>query len=313
MSILLVFNRHPARFLAALEAEAPKCAVHVWPTDVDPSAIRYIVAWKPAVGIIERFTQTQVIFSYGAGVDHLLLDPGLPKGVPIVRLVEPDLTQRMSEYVLLHTLMHHRRMTEYLELQRQGRWHEHWEPVTQDVRVGVMGLGVLGRAAAEKLRMFGYRVAGWSRTRRAAEGVECYAGMDELDAFLARTEILIALLPDTPATRGIIDARLIGKLATNPDLPGPVLINAGRGRLHVETDVIEALNSGALYAASLDVFEAEPLPAASPLWQHPRVVITPHNASNSPPAGVARYVLEQIARHERGLPLANVVDPAHGY
>jgi glyoxylate/hydroxypyruvate reductase A len=313
MTTLLAFNNRPDTFIQALNKMAPDRTFHVWPYDGDLTGIRYAIAWKPEPGIISRLPELEVIFSYGAGVDHVLLDPSLPPHVPVVRLVEPDLTQRMSEYVMLHTLLHHRRMTEYFALQKDARWREYWEPVTHEVRVGVMGLGVLGRDAAVKLEAFGYDVAGWSRSPRALDGIETFSGRDGLDAFLARTEILVVLLPLTSDTRGIIDKALLGRLAKNPDLPGPVLINAGRGGLHVEKDIIAALESGALYAASLDVFETEPLPGTSPLWKHPRVVITPHNASNSPPSGVARYVLDQMARHEKGLPLENVVDRARGY
>jgi glyoxylate/hydroxypyruvate reductase A len=314
MSLLIAFNNRPDRLLLALRKAAPSLAVAVWPDDTQAAqACRYVLAWKPPSGVIAKLPKLEVIFSYGAGVDHLTSDPSLPSNLPIVRLVEGELTRRMTEYVVLHTLLHHRRMTEYQALQREARWHEYWEPVTHNVRVGIMGLGVLGQDAASKLAGLGYQVAGWSRSRKRIDGIATFAGAAGLDSFLARTEILVVLLPLTAETTGIVDAKLLSKLARNPELPGPVLINAGRGGLQVGADILSALDNGTLYAASLDVFEEEPLPTQSPFWHHPRVIVTPHNASNSAPEGVARYVREQIARHERGEPLENVVDRAKGY
>ena len=176
-----------------------------------------------------------------------------------------------------------------------------------------MGLGVLGLDAVEKLKMLGYQVAGWSRSQKEIEGIECFSGADGLTPFLARTDILVCLLPHTPDTDGFVNTDLISSLAQDGTLPGPVLINAGRGRVQVEADILSALDDGTLWAASLDVFEEEPLPASSPLWTHPRVVITPHNASISDDRAVCRYVIDQIARHESGQPLQNVVDLKRGY
>ena len=234
--------------------------------------------------------------------------------MPLVRFVDPNLTMRMREYICLHVLTHQRRMLDYAELQRQATWQELWpQPVASDIRIGVMGLGVLGRDAAYHLACLGFDVAGWSRSEKSIEGIQCYHGADGLDEFLARTDILVSLLPLTPGTKGILNASLFAKLARDGQLPGPVLINAGRGGLQVEADIIVALDKGDLWAASLDVFEEEPLPPSSPLWKNPRVIVTPHNASISDNRAVARYVLEQIARHERGQPLDNIVDKGQGY
>jgi len=180
------------------------------------------------------------------------------------------------------------------------------------VRVGMLGFGVLGQDAARKLQALGFDVAGWSRSGRPVEGFRVYGG-GELDAFLARTDILVSLLPLTPDTHGILDRRLFAKLARHGRLGGPVLINAGRGGLQVEADILACLDDGTLKAAVLDVFETEPLPEDSPLWGHPAVTLTPHNAAVSEPEATARYIAEQIRRFERGEPLENVVDPSRGY
>jgi glyoxylate/hydroxypyruvate reductase A len=176
-----------------------------------------------------------------------------------------------------------------------------------------MGLGVLGSDAARKLKMMGFNVAGWSRSPRTLDGIQCFAGEAELEGFLARTDILVCLLPLTPGTRGLIDRKLIRSLAKDGPLGGPVIINAGRGEHQVERDIVAALDAGELFAATLDVFETEPLPPESRLWRHPRVTVTPHIAAESDPETTCRNILAQIARFERGLPLENLVDRKRGY
>jgi glyoxylate/hydroxypyruvate reductase A len=232
--------------------------------------------------------------------------------VPVVRIVDPNLTMRMTEYVALHVLMHHRRLRLYDAQQRQRLWRDHHQPAASEVAVGIMGLGVLGRDAAAMLVRLGFRVAGWSRSATSLPGVETFHG-DGLDAFLARTEILVCLLPATPATEGILNLSLLRKLKRDGALGGAYLINAGRGRLQVDADILAALDQGVLAGASLDVFPTEPLPADNPLWGHPAVTITPHNAAESDPQAITQNVVEQIARFERGEALDNVIDRRHGY
>ncbi|MCB1546953.1 MAG: glyoxylate/hydroxypyruvate reductase A [Hyphomicrobiaceae bacterium] len=312
MALLVITNTNPERFAEPLKEMAPDLDVRTWPAAGNLDEVEFVLAWKPPPGVLKTLPKLDVIFSVGAGVDHLLLDPELPDR-PIVRFVDRNLTQRMTEYVALHTLFHHRRMSEYLGFQSRRRWVELSEPEAGDVRVGVMGLGVLGAASAERLLALGYRVASWSRTAKSAPGVTSFAGAEGLEPFLRQTDILVTLLPLTSETRGIIDRRLLGMLARDGRLPGPVLINAGRGGLQVEKDILAALESGALYSASLDVFETEPLPESSPLWRHPRVVITPHNAAVSDELAVARYVVEQLAGYRKTGKLENLVEVRRGY
>jgi glyoxylate/hydroxypyruvate reductase len=281
--------------------------------DFSPDRIDYAVAWKPEAGYLARFQNLKAIFSLGAGVDHIMHDPDLPK-VPLARVVDPSLTMQMTEWVVLQVLFHHRQMHLYFEQQKAKMWRDHRsQPSAAEVRVGVMGLGVLGQDASRVLRALGFDVAGWSRTAKTDLDFPCYAGIDGLDAFLGRTDILVSLLPLTHETRGLLNAQIFAKLPRDGRLGGAFLINAGRGGLQVEADILAALDRGELLGASLDVFETEPLPLTSRLWSHPRVIVTPHNAAISQPERVAALVASQITTLESGGTLEHLVDYSRGY
>jgi glyoxylate/hydroxypyruvate reductase A len=297
---------------ARFRALAPRRDIRIWPELGDPADIAYACAWQAPRRLLATLPNLQAVFSLGAGVDHLIADPALPD-VAVVRIVDPDLTMRMTEYVVLHALMHHRRQRLYDAQQRERRWLEHEQPPASAVAVGVMGLGVLGCDAAGALSRLGFRTAGWSRTPKALHGIETFHGSEGLDGFLRRTEILVCLLPATPATRGILRLELLRKLERDGAAGGACLINAGRGALQVDADILAALDEGLLAWATLDVFPTEPLPAPSPLWAHPRVTVTPHNAATSDPGALVANVLRQIERFEAGRPLEHVVDRAVGY
>ncbi len=303
----------PHRWKARLRPALPQHRIAAWPDDrPDARDIGYAAVWLPPPGSLARFPNLRVIFNLGAGVDALLGDPLLPP-VPVVRSVNPDLATRMSEYVLLHVLMHHRRQAMLDDAQHRRVWDAPDQWAAGALRVGIMGLGALGCDAALKLRSVGFDVAGWSRTRKEIPGVRSFAGADGLGPFLARTDVLVVLLPLTPQTRGILDRGLFAQLARDGVLGGPVLINAGRGGLQVEADILAALEDGTLAAATLDVFATEPLPPESPFWTHPKVTVTPHIAADSDPDVLALDVAEQILAFERGEPLRHVVDRATGY
>ncbi len=278
----------------------------------DPAAVVYAACWKAEPGLLARLPNLRVIFNLGAGVDALFADPTLPP-MPIVRVVDPDLTKRMTEYVVWQVLDHHRQGLRLRAAQASRAWIGPVQHAASAVRVGVMGLGEIARDAIDALQRLGFQMRGWSRSSRAIAGVTCYHGQDGLAPFFADTDILVVLLPLTAETRGIVNGRLLAGLARDGVLATPVLINAGRGGLQVERDILAALDDGTLGAATLDVFETEPLPASSPLWAYPHVTITPHNAADSDPDAIARYVVEQIDAFERGAPLRNVVDRAKNY
>jgi glyoxylate/hydroxypyruvate reductase A len=274
--------------------------------------VHYAAVWKPVPGELAAFPNLKVIFNLGAGVDALMADKTLPD-VPLVRVAVDDLTGRMAEYVALHVLMHHRQELYLRESQRQKRWAPKSQWPASAISVGIMGLGVLGANAAEVLRRIGFRISGWSRSARQIEGVACFHGEAGVDAFLRQTDILVCLLPLTSDIRHILNRDVFARLNRTSPMGAPVLINAGRGGLQNETDILACLDDGTLGAASLDVFAEEPLPPQSPFWTHPKVVLTPHNAADTDPDEISRYVAEQIERFEAGGALDNVVDRGRGY
>jgi glyoxylate/hydroxypyruvate reductase len=310
--LLAVAGWRAPPWIARLEALLPGRRIDTLETLADRSRVAYALTWRHPPGSLGGLANLRAIFSLGAGVDHVFADPQLPEA-PVVRVVDPDLTARMSEWVAMQVLLHHRQFRRYDRQQRERRWDEdEAQPAARDVRVGLLGLGALGRDAAAKLKMLGFDVAGWSRTAKAVEGVATFHGAGGLDVLLARTDILVCLLPLTPQTRGLLNAALFAKLPRDGRV-GPALVNAGRGGSQVEADIVAALEAGVLKGASLDVFETEPLPSASPLWDRRDVFISPHNAAISEPDAVARYVAAQILAFERGEPLRNLVERARGY
>ncbi|MET0576390.1 MAG: glyoxylate/hydroxypyruvate reductase A [Mesorhizobium sp.] len=307
--LLAVTGFHPQRWHELLSAEREVVLEPDWPND--PS-ITYAVVWKQRPNLLSGLPNLRAIFSIGAGVDHLFQDPSVPD-VPIVRVVADNLSRHMTEYVVWRVLDHHRQGALYRAQQAKKVWHEPQQRVAGDISVGIMGFGQLGRAAARALLGLGFCVNGWSRRPASADGVATFHGESGLIPFLNATDILVVLLPLTPETQGIVNYDLLRELRRRNGLGGSVLINAGRGRLQRDADIQRALDDGTLKEASLDVFETEPLPKASPLWNHPRVFVTPHAAATSDPAHLVQPMLEQMNALERGEALQNLVDRAAGY
>ncbi len=273
--------------------------------------VSYAVVWKPPPGLLSSLPNLRAVFSLGAGVDHMLRDDTLPD-VPLIRFVDDDLTGRMAEWVVLQVLTHHRKALFYRERQMARDWADISVPPSRALAIGIMGFGVLGQASARALLALGYNVAAWSRSGRGIEGVEAF-GAHGMDAFLARSDMVVCLLPLTPDTAGLIDAGFIDRMKQNGPLGAPILMNAGRGGSQVDADIAAALQDGRLGGASLDVFEVEPLPTDNPLWDAPNCILTPHAAAESEPMALARYVERQIERFESGRTLENVVDRDRGY
>ena len=278
----------------------------------DPAEIRYIFVWKPQADAFDGLVNLKAVLSLGAGVDALLKHPNLPDA-PIVRFVDEDLSQRMSDYVVAHVIMHHRQFTRFQADQKARRWDQYYPPAAGETTVGIMGMGVLGQDAARRLKPLGFDLRSWSRTPKAIDGVEGFAGQAEFDAFLTGTDILVNLLPLTPETAGILNRATFAKLRRDRLAGGPVIINAARGGHQKEADIAAALHDGTLGAASLDVFEVEPLPQDSPLWAIENCYITPHIAAISSEQSGVRYFTQVLTGHEAGKALPNVVDRARGY
>ena len=305
-----LYKADPARgeqWAKLFAQRAPEVSFRLWPDVGDPAEIRYLAAWQPPEDPARTLPNLEVVFSVGAGVDQFDLS-SVPPHVPVVRMIEPGIVEGMVEYVTQAVLTVHRDLFDYCLQQQNKTWKELPVRAAALRRVGVLGLGVLGTAVLERLRLFGFACAGWSRSPRDIEGVECHAGIETLDAFLAHTDILICLLPLTPATRGILNAPLF---ATLPH--GASLIQTGRGPHLDQAALLAALDSGQLQNAILDVTDPEPLPADHPLWTHPRVRITPHIASATRPETAVEVVLDNLRRHRAGLPMLGQIDRSQGY
>ena len=310
MAILLSTKAHTMQdWKAALLAVDPSLEIRLFPDAGNPADIEAAVVWT-AHDMMElrRYPNLKLIVSMGAGVDHLLRPPGPPPGIPVARLKDLLLTSAMAEWVLLNVLRFHRQDPEYRALQQRKEWLELSAPSTAERRIGILGIGELGSASARVLTALGFPVMGWSRSAKTLPGVQTFHGADGLMAMAAQTDILICLLPLTPPTRGVLNAKLLSALPR-----GAYVINGARGGHMVAEDMLAALDSGHLAGAALDVFEPEPLPAESRFWSHPKVFLTPHAASITIPSSVAPQVVENIRNMRAGQPLINLVDFSLGY
>ncbi|MBV1790450.1 glyoxylate/hydroxypyruvate reductase A [Marinobacterium sp. D7] len=296
-----------ARWAELFAARAPEIDFHIWPAVDDPSQVRYLAAWQPPENIAETFPNLELVFSVGAGVDQFDLSC-IPEHIPVVRMIEPGLIAGVVEYATLAVLAAHRDWITYIAQQQQGQWRPKPVCTADSRRVGVMGMGVLGRAVLEKLRDFGFRCAGWSRSEHNLPGIECYTGEQGLEDFLERSDILVCLLPLTDSTRGILSTELFRQLPK-----GAVLINMGRGDHLIEEDLLDALYRDRLSAAILDVCSVEPLPKEHIFWRHPRILLTPHIAGMTQADSSAEIVLDNLRRHREGAPLVGLVNRERGY
>jgi len=291
----------------ALHDMAPELQVQLWPDATDLAAVRYLVAWSFMPDLVARLPNLQVIFSTGAGVNQFAFE-SIPPAIKIVRMLDPAIREGMIEYAVFATLALHRDLLTYRQDQRARRWAPLTAPSAARRRVGVMGLGDLGTAVVEQLKSFGFPLFGWSRTARSIEGVTCFSGQDQLPSFLGHCDILICLLPLTPATQGILDDALFDALPI-----GAGLINMGRGRHLNEADLLRALDDGRLSGAILDVLIDEPPPHDHPFWLHPKIMLTPHIAGTTSPPSAAGVLVENLRRHRAGLTMLGEVRRDLGY
>ncbi|NKB22143.1 MAG: glyoxylate/hydroxypyruvate reductase A [Alphaproteobacteria bacterium] len=298
----------PEPWVKAIKAEIPDLTIHLWPDVDNPEKVEFALLWGKWDANLNRFPELSALLSLGAGVDHILTLENRPPNIPIIRLGDPALRTGMVEYVLYNVLKFHRRFPEYEEQQEKSLWIERSQTMPYKRTVGIMGLGSLGSACAKTLVGLGFDVIGWSRRKKTINKVGCFYGEQGLGLFLARSEIVVCLLPLTNETRGILNTTNMQKLPA-----GAFIINAARGGHLIEGDLLALLESEHIAGAALDVFETEPLPANNPLWSHSKVTVTPHVAALVDFDSAATVIAETIRRSREGRPLLNVVDPVRGY
>jgi glyoxylate/hydroxypyruvate reductase A len=301
-AILFLGRDDPEGWIAEFGRAAPDLDVRLWDNRGDPAEIDVVLAWRHPKGASKRYPNLRLIAALGAGYEHIINDPDLPAGVPVVRLIDDKLTQAMTEYVLLHVLRYHRQMPAFEAAQRERRWIKPPPPETGARRIGILGLGALGQDAARRLVDLGFPVAAWSRSPKSIPGIAVFHGAAQLGAFAARTDILVCLLPLNDEMRGIIDADLLAALPR-----GAYVINPARGGHVIDGDLIAALDSGHIAGATLDVFHTEPLPEVHPFWTHPKVTLTPHVASTTNARSAVPQIVDNIRRVRAGRELLNRV------
>ena len=296
------------QWLAALRETMPREEFRVWPDVGERKEIDFAMVWQIPHGVLAEFPNLLAISSLGAGTDALLADPDLPRNIPITRLVDPLMADRMAEYVCATVLSYHLGLDVYAEQQSRETWQRHQTMDARDRTVALLGLGQMGQRCALRLDALGFNLLGWSRTAKEINGMHCTHGNGHLDEVLGSADITVVLLPLTDRTENLLD-----QVAFNTMRRGTCLINCSRGEIVVEDHLITALNNGRLRGATLDAYRAEPLPRGHPLWRHPKVRVTPHIASLSAPGTAALILADQVRRARNRQRLLDLVDMKHGY
>lgn len=296
------------RWRQALSAALPELRFELAEGAVEPAQAAALVGWNPPAGLLATLPALQVVFALGAGVDGLLGRADFAPAVRVVRLLDAGMAEQMVEYALIGVLSWQRHLLDYQRQQAQAEWRPLRRRSRAQTRVGLLGLGALGGAVAVELARMGYVLAGWSRSAKALPGVECFTGDDGLNALLARSDVLVNLLPSTPATRGLLDAARLARLPA-----GAFIVNASRGDQLDAGALLGALDAGQISGALLDVFASEPLPPADPLWRHPKVRITPHVAAITVFEDSLQQVIDNLRRWQRAETLRGEVERSRAY
>ncbi|PVZ19687.1 MULTISPECIES: glyoxylate/hydroxypyruvate reductase A [unclassified Pseudomonas] len=308
MTLLVhVEGERGARWMALFAEHAPDIPVRRWPDIGPPEDVRWLLAWVTTPELIRALPNLQVLFATSAGVDQLPL-AALPAQVQLVRMLDPNIAEAVAQYLCMAVLCLHRQLPQYLRQQRGRQWLPEPARPARQRRVGLMGLGQMGQAAALRLRPFGFELLGWARSTRQLNGVRCYAGAQQLAAFLGQCDILVCLLPLTEATRGMLSDELFAALPR-----GACLVNLGRGGHLDEPALLRALDSGQLQHAVLDVLGQEPAPPEHPFWEDERIWLTPHIGAMTAPEDAFALLLANLRRHLAGEPMLGVADRNAGY
>lgn len=308
MALVIINPKGVEPWISALKEVDPDLDIRSFPNDTNRDEISFALTWRHPYGIFKDYPNLKCISSMGAGVDHLLRDPDLPKQVSIVRLADPYLAQDMAEFVLALIMNHLRDLNAFKIKQTESIWKPADYLRIRDVKVGIMGMGAIGKRVATELQKTGFNVMGWARTGKEIPGITVYAGANEFPKFLNETDILVSVLPLTNETKGILNKKNLQLLPKNA-----FVINVGRGEQLIDEDLVTLISEGHLSGASLDVFTEEPLPKNNILWKQPRVNVTPHIASLTNPTSVAPQIVDNYYRAKEGKPLLNVVSREKGY
>ncbi|MDW3652610.1 MAG: glyoxylate/hydroxypyruvate reductase A [Bacteroidia bacterium] len=309
MSILLICNhKDPAPWAEALQKQLPSERIEIYPEIEDASSVEFILSWKAEAGIFDQFPNLRAVQSLGASVSHILDHQDLAPQIQIARIVDERLSQDMWEYVLAVVMAHLKRLDRYQELEKEKKWHPLPYKSIRDIHISFLGLGKIGAFVADKFSHLGFKVSGWSRTKKELEGIKTFEGEKGLIQMLERSDILVNLLPHTAETQALINEAFLERLPK-----GAYLINAGRGETLVEEDLLKVLDKGLLSAAYLDVFQQEPLAIDHPFWQHPKIRISPHIASITNIESASQQIVQNYRRLKSGEALLHSVSPQNGY
>ncbi len=308
--INVLFSALPARwdvYGPALNEAFTEAGLNVaLSTDHPPETVDYIVfAPNGPVSDFTPYTGCKAVLGLWAGVETVVGNPTLTQ--PLARMVDVGLRDSMVEWVAGHVLRHHLGMDAHI-VNPDRIWNPQAAPLARERRIGILGLGELGTACGNALAALNFDVAGWSRRPKTIAGIKCFDGNAGLDAMLARSDMIVLLLPQTAETENLLNADRLARLPR-----GAVVINPGRGPLIDDEALLAALDNGQVGHATLDVFRIEPLPPEHPYWDHPRVTVTPHIASTTRPDTSARVIAENIRRSEAGEALLHLVDRRAGY
>ena len=296
-----------AAWVDALARAMPEASIGTWPRDATDTT-DYALVWKPPPELLAKLESARAIFNLGAGVDSMGPMPRSLEAVPLIRLEDAGMAEQMAEYVVHAVLRRYREFDIYAESQRTALWQPRRRLDKSGFRVGILGMGVLGAAAAATLAPFGFPVDGWSRSRKQIPDVRSFAGTAELSEFLGRCRVLVCMLPLTAETRGMLNRATLSQLSQ-----GAYVVNVSRGALLIDEDLLALIDSGALAGATLDVFQEEPLPPPHAFWHHPRITVTPHVSAVTRIEESVAQIAAKIRRLEAGLPVSGIVDRAHFY